>query len=80
MTDLPYNGTLPPGVSDRDTDGNDQPPEILVDLVAPPIPVRCWDWRAWRDGYEEGRQGWGKSSTEAVANLLEQERADEDGY
>jgi hypothetical protein len=56
-----------------------EPPEIKVDLVAPPIPVRCWDWRAWRDGNEE-RQGWGKSSAEAVADLLEHEKADEDGY
>lgn len=48
--------------------------EIKVELIAPPIPVRQWDWCAWRDGsLEDGPRGWGASSAEAVADLLEQE-------
>lgn len=40
----------------------------------PPIPVRDFDYRAWRGDYDEGSlQGWGKTPTEAVVDLLERE-------
>ena len=47
--------------------------EIELECVAPPIPVRQFDWRAWRKGHEEGLVGWGESSAEAICDLLERE-------
>lgn len=55
--------------------------EIRIEPIHPPIPVKDFDYAAWRDGedfsdgQERGRIGWGKTPSEAIANLLEQEEA-----
>jgi hypothetical protein len=49
-------------------------PDIVTTFVYPPIPVRQFDWCAYRDGREEdGHYGWGKSEADAIADLLEYE-------
>jgi hypothetical protein len=57
------------------------PPElrIVTKNVYPPIPNRCFDWCAYRDGDEESstRYGWGPTEAEAVADLKQLE---ESGY
>jgi hypothetical protein len=83
MTDgLPYGGNLPPGVTDRmiedaqGCDAPDEPGEIKVEYVAPPIPTRAYDWKAWREDInadENSLVGWGASSADAVADLLQKE-------
>lgn len=53
-------------------------PKIVTDHVYPPIPIRDFDWAAWRDGCEEdGRNGRGATEAEAIADLLEMEADDE---
>lgn len=50
-------------------------PGIKVDFVNPPIPLRCFDYSAVRDGYDEGDIiGWGATKDDAIENLLRQER------
>lgn len=40
----------------------------------PPIPLRDYDWCAYRDGYEEnGDYGWGKTEQLAIDDLLARE-------
>jgi hypothetical protein len=52
--------------------------KIITSFVHPPIPLRCFDWQAWRDGDEEGGpRGYGATEDEAVRDLLEQEAGDE---
>lgn len=47
---------------------------IQTEFIHPPIPARCYDWQATREGYEPGDPiGYGATSHEAVADLLEQE-------
>jgi hypothetical protein len=45
--------------------------KIITSFEYPPIPIRSFDWCAYRDGEEEsGRYGWGKTEQEAVQDLL----------
>jgi len=47
-------------------------PKIVTVNVCPPIPLRDFDWGAYRDGTEEdGIRGWGRTESEAVADLLD---------
>ena len=48
---------------------------IITEHVKPPIPIRQFDWCAWRDGDEEdGLRGYGKSELIAINDLIQQER------
>lgn len=54
--------------------------KIITRYVYPPIPTRCFDWCAFRDG-DDGipcKYGWGATEAEALADLkrLEQEAAE----
>ena len=44
---------------------------VITEHVYPPIPMRQFDWAAYRD--PEGKIGWGKTEAEAVAALDELE-------
>lgn len=46
-------------------------PVIVTSFVHPPIPLRSYDWCAYRDGEEEkGSAGWGRTEAEAIGDLL----------
>lgn len=45
--------------------------KIIVDLIYPPIPLRCFDYVAYRD--PESYSGYGASADEAIIDLLETE-------
>ena len=46
-------------------------PPIVTSHIFPPIPRRDFDWRAYREGREEGGPyGYGKTEAEAIADLL----------
>lgn len=45
--------------------------KITTNHVFPPIPMRQFDWAAYRD--PEGRVGWGRTEAEAIAELKELE-------
>lgn len=48
--------------------------KILTQFVYPPIPIRCYDWEAIREGYDEGDPvGYGSTEQEAVEALIELE-------
>lgn len=48
--------------------------KIITNFVFPPIPIRSFDWSAFREGYEPGNLiGWGKTEKEAIENLKEME-------
>ncbi len=54
-------------------------PPIKTEFVYPPIPVRDFDWAAYRDGWEPGElQGTGRTKEAAIADLLEQEEEAEE--
>lgn len=45
--------------------------KIITTFVYPPIPLRQFDWVAYRDGTEEsGRYGYGPTKDKAIAELL----------
>lgn len=44
---------------------------IQTHYIFPPIPLRQFDWTAYRD--PEGPAGYGRTEQEAIADLLEQE-------
>lgn len=49
-------------------------PRIVTTFVWPPIPNRCMDWAAYRDGYEPGGLiGRGHTEEDAIRDLKEQE-------
>ena len=49
-------------------------PKIITTYIHPPIPIRQFDWCAYRDGEEErGGYGWGPTELEALVDLLELE-------
>ena len=60
------------------------PRPIITQYEFPPIPIRQFDWAAFRDGYEPpdsdgvggGLVGRGRTEQEAVADLLEREAED----
>lgn len=53
--------------------------KIETEHVYPPIPERCFDWSAVREGYEPGDLiGRGPTEAKAIADLLEQEHEQED--
>jgi len=46
--------------------------KIITDFVYPPIPIRNFDWIAYRDGDdEEGPHGYGATEEAAIAELME---------
>lgn len=46
--------------------------KIVTSFVYPPIPIRCFDWCACRDGYEPGEPlGYGATEAEAIEELLQ---------
>jgi hypothetical protein len=46
---------------------------IKTEYVYPPIPIRCYDWRAWFGDYEPGcLQGYGETEAAAIDDLKEQ--------
>lgn len=47
-------------------------PKIITEYVFPPIPLRHWDWRAYREDWEEPGDPMGEGPTEqaAIADLL----------
>jgi hypothetical protein len=48
--------------------------EIITNYVHPPIPVRCFDWEAYRKGYDAGDPvGRGETRLDAIADLIRQE-------
>jgi len=48
--------------------------EIKTSHINPPIPVRDWDWVAYRDGNEErGPRGFGATKESAISDLLDWE-------
>lgn len=55
-------------------------PKIKTSHIFPPIPIRSFDWCAWRDGEEErGVYGYGYTENGAVMDLLDIEaEAEED--
>lgn len=53
--------------------------KIVTALEYPPIPLRQYDWVAFRDGYEElGKYGYGYTKEEAIADLLNLESIEEE--
>ena len=47
--------------------------KIITDHIYPPIPDRRWDWSAVTEDYEPGHpQGFGKTESEAIGDLLDQ--------
>lgn len=54
-------------------------PRIITHHEFPPIPLRQFDWCAYRDGDEEsGRYGWGPTEQAAIDDLLQLEADDSD--
>ena len=53
-------------------------PAMIILYDPPPIPLRQFDWKALRDGYEPGMPvGYGATEEAAITDLLEQETDDE---
>lgn len=50
--------------------------KVITKFVNPPIPVRAFDWLAYRDGDEEGPQGWGNTELEAIQDLADHLESD----
>lgn len=49
--------------------------EIITEFVFPPIPIRSFDWCAYRkDSDEFSILGEGKTELEAITNLIEQDK------
>ena len=49
------------------------PCRIVTEFVHPPIPVRCYDWRATFEDYDAGDlMGYGPTKEEAIADLIVQ--------
>jgi hypothetical protein len=47
--------------------------KIITSYDFPPIPLRCFDWSAYLEGYEPGAPlGRGPTKEAAIADLLEQ--------
>ncbi|CAB4187955.1 hypothetical protein UFOVP1169_33 [uncultured Caudovirales phage] len=45
--------------------------KIITSFIYPPIPIRKFDWCAYRDGTEESeRYGYGVTEDDAIADLL----------
>lgn len=54
-------------------------PKMITSFIYPPIPVRQFDWCAYRDGCEEdGNYGWGTTEAEAIADRLAWEEENEE--
>ena len=51
-------------------------PKILTRYDPKPIPLRDFDWEAWRDGGDEREVGHGRSEAEAIADLLHDEQSE----
>ena len=54
---------------------DDDPEPIHTHHIFPPIPIRQFDWCAYRDP-ERRPYGYGATEAEAIADLLEQEADD----
>lgn len=49
---------------------------IVTENICPPIPIRSFDWRAVREGYDEGDFiGYGETEQDAINDLLEKEES-----
>lgn len=54
--------------------------KIVTALEYPPIPLRQYDWVAFRDGYEElGKYGYGRTEEDAIQALLADEAEEAEG-
>lgn len=52
---------------------------IITEYVHPPIPHRCNDWRATREGDDEDYiVGWGSTEQDAIDDLIAEEGAAQD--
>lgn len=52
---------------------------IITVVVYPPIPLRCFDWSAYRENYDEGDPiGWGETRAKAEEDLINQEEIHND--
>lgn len=51
----------------------DERPPVHVEHVFPPIPERCWDYRAYRDPDPGNPVGYGGTPFFAINDLIEQE-------
>lgn len=52
--------------------------EILTNHINPPIPIRQYDWEAFREDYDEGGIiAYGRTEEEAIKNLLEAEKEEQ---
>ena len=52
---------------------------IKTEFVYPPIPIRAYDWRAYRDGWDLGEPiGEGPTEQAAIADLITKEEEAED--
>jgi len=48
--------------------------KIIINNICPPIPIRNYDWEAYREDYDEGDLiGYGVTKKEAVYDLLTKE-------
>lgn len=48
--------------------------KIITHFEFPPIPIRNFDWCAFRDSYEPGDPiGWGRTTQDAIQDLLDVE-------
>lgn len=52
-------------------------PRIITVHEYPPIPIRSFDWVAYRDGNEEGARGWGSTEAAAISDLEATEECDD---
>jgi hypothetical protein len=53
--------------------------KIITSYDFPPIPIRCFDWSAYQDGWEPGLPfGRGPTREAAIADLLEQLNEEEE--
>ena len=49
--------------------------KIITVHECPPVPVRYWDWSAYREDWDLGDYaGTGATEAEAIADLLEHEK------
>ena len=48
--------------------------KIITTHIYPPIPIRQYDWEAFRCSYDEGDAiGYGRTEQEAINDLINQE-------
>ena len=50
--------------------------KIIIDHLAPPIPVRSYDYVAYVEDEEDGNKGWGNTPANALLELAIEMGAD----